>query len=185
MDTSWRQLPRVERQKRIIMHLAANCNRETTRIDPGIIRDLAITYGYSHVGIKKLWAREKEMALNRNRAFQITRKKGSGRKWKITTEELQEKVKSVELHKRRKVRSLAKAIGIPKSTLHRCLRLGLLQRSTSAIKPILTDANKVARVAWARSKVEEDGRFNDMMNEIHIDEAETMVTVSPTWERID
>ena len=154
------KLPRVERQKRIVMQLAVNCNRESTRIDPGIIRDLAITFGYSPRGIRKLWAREKEMTLNnRNRAFQITRKKGSGRKWKITTEELQEKVKSVELHKRRKVRSLAKAIGIPKSTLHRCLRLGLLQRSTSAIKPILTDAKKVARVAWAKSKVEEDGRL--------------------------
>ena len=57
---------------------------------------MAITYGYSIGGIKLLWAREKEkeMALNRSRAFQITRKKGSGRKWKITTEELKEKVNS-------------------------------------------------------------------------------------------
>ena len=65
-DVPPHQLPRVERQKRIIMHLAANCNTETTRINKGIIRDLAITYGYSLAGIQKLWAREKEMALNRN-----------------------------------------------------------------------------------------------------------------------
>jgi hypothetical protein len=38
------RLPKVERQKRIIMHLAANCNTETARINKGITRDLAITY---------------------------------------------------------------------------------------------------------------------------------------------
>ena len=103
-DVPPHRLHRKEKRIRIIMTLALNCNVETGRINNGVLHDLSTTYGYCVANIKKMWKQRKEMALDKTRPFQILRKKGSGRKRKISVEELKEKVKSVPFHKRTKVK---------------------------------------------------------------------------------
>ena len=153
----------------MLIYMANNCS-PSGRLDVGVIPYLVETYGYTPSGIKWMWNRHKQMAMDKNKAFQVVRKKGSGRKRKVSIEHLKQLVRNVPFHQRSKVRSLSKAINIPRSTLHRALQLGVLQRTTSTVKPILTENNKLSRIAWVKSKVAEDGRFVDMMNEIHIDE---------------
>lgn len=122
-----------------------------------------------------MWKKHKPMAMNKNIPFKVVRKKGSGRKRKHTVGAIKEVVKAVPLTNRKRIRSIAKAIKVPRSTLHRFLKEGVLQRTRSSIKPLLTEANKQARINWVKSQVEEDGRFNDMMD--HIDEKWFYITV--------
>ena len=51
-------------------------------------------------------------------------------------------VANIPLPLRSTIRSLSKEIGINKSTLHRCLKQGMLRRHSSSLKPSLREANK-------------------------------------------
>lgn len=156
------------------MEIATNCS-DTGRPKKGVYDRLAQLYGYTRRGIQDMWKKHKPMAMNKNIPFKVVRKKGSGRKRKHTVGAIKEVVKAVPLTNRKRIRSLAKAIKVPRSTLHRFLKEGVLQRTRSSIKPLLTEANKQARINWVKSQVEEDGRFNDMMD--HIDEKWFYITV--------
>ncbi|VFQ61114.1 unnamed protein product [Cuscuta campestris] len=73
------------------------------------------------------------------------------------------------------IKSLAAAIGKPKSTVHEWIKKGMLRSHSNAIKPYLTDANKVARLRFCLNQVERDSmplqpRFNSFHNVLHIDE---------------
>jgi hypothetical protein len=100
----------------------------------------------------------------------IQRKQGSGRKLKHLPEDLQNRIRNIPLLNQRTIRSLLFHSGIPKSTLHKYLPRGLLARSTSTVKPSLTDENVQRRNDYCRGMVEADGCFNDMMADAHVDE---------------
>jgi hypothetical protein len=89
---------------------------------------------------------------------------------KHTPDDLTGRIKDVPFHKRKTLHSLAHATGIPRSTLHRYFKKGLIRRAKSTVKPHLTPAGIQKRYEYAKSFVEPDGRFNDMMNKVHIDE---------------
>ncbi|VFQ99233.1 unnamed protein product [Cuscuta campestris] len=79
------------------------------------------------------------------------------------------------LRNRTTIRSLAAAIGKPKSTVHEWIKKGMLRSHSNAIKPYLTDDNKVARLRFCLNQVEPDSmslqpRFNSFHNVLHIDE---------------
>ncbi|VFQ65353.1 unnamed protein product [Cuscuta campestris] len=79
------------------------------------------------------------------------------------------------LRKRTNVRSLAAAIGKPKSTVHEWIKRGLLRSHSNAIKPYLTDANKISRLRFCLDQVEPYSmpihpRFKSFHNVLHIDE---------------
>jgi transposase-like protein len=84
-------------------------------------------------------------------------------------------VLSVPLHRRRTIRSLATALGVKKSTLHRWFKQGLLRRHSSTLKPLLRDENKKERLRWCLSMLDErtlpnEPMFREMKNIIHMDE---------------
>ena len=86
-----------------------------------------------------------------------------------------EAIKQVDLRKRTTLRDLVNDLHMAKTTLWRCLKEELLRRHTNAIKSTLTDENKVARVRFCLSMLDqltipEDPSFNEMYNVIHIDE---------------
>jgi hypothetical protein len=64
-------------------------------------------------------------------------------------------LKSIPLRQRKNIRSLACAIGMPKSTVHKRITEGDLKRHTNAIQPSLTDQNKRCRVQWVLSLLEQ------------------------------
>lgn len=70
---------------------------------------------------------------------------------------------------------MASAMCVSSTTLHRRIQSGDIQPYTNAIKPKLTEANKLARLKYCLSMISlsADGErpmFHDMMNYIHIDE---------------
>jgi len=67
-----------------------------------------------------------------------------------------EVIKQVDLRKRTTLKDLANELNMEKTTLWRRLQEGLLRRHTNAIKSTLTDDNKVGRVRFCLSLLDEN-----------------------------
>ena len=71
--------------------------------------------------------------------------KRRSRKYKYNRRELWKTVKKISFKERRNFCDLAIATGIPKTTLHRITkREKVFKRHSSALKPILSEENKIA-----------------------------------------
>ncbi|GMI77351.1 hypothetical protein HRI_001404400 [Hibiscus trionum] len=86
-----------------------------------------------------------------------------------------DRILEIPLRRRTNIRSMAKALDMSKSTLHRRIREGLIKPHTNAIKPYLTDANKRVRLQFCLSMLQPgtlttSPLFIDMFNIVHIDE---------------
>ncbi len=99
----------------------------------------------------------------------VKNKPGSGRLRKISVLELHLYVKAVPFHFRKNLRTLSFKIGIPLTTIHLALKLGLLKLSKNSIKPILTPKNRLDRVTYCHSFVKEQS-FVEMLDRVDIDE---------------
>ena len=84
-------------------------------------------------------------------------------------------VPDIPLNRRGTIRSLANALGVNKSSLHRSFKQGLLRRHSNLLNPYLKEANKKSRLQWCVSMLEpstlpNNPKFKEMKNIIHIDE---------------
>ena len=91
----------------------------------------------------------------------------------------------VHMRRRKTYRSLSRASGIPKSTLHDVKSRGGLERHTSRTKPVLTEKNKIERVRFALSFTKNNApyfAFRNMHDHIHIDE-KWFFMMKPCYDR--
>ncbi len=100
---------------------------------------------------------------------ELKHKKGAGAPRRISVEELHAQVRSVEWNFCKDFCTLAQKIGVPTTTLHRAVKQGLLWTTKSHIKPMLTEANKAARVTCCLWNVQ-NNCFTSMFNHVDIDE---------------
>jgi hypothetical protein len=106
-----------------------------------------------------MWQRA--LANLQNPAIQLfissPRKIGNcGRKQKWNRDDVQAAVKEIPLTQKQSIRSLAFALGMPKSTLFRMKQdklESLIMPVSIAIKPLLTDQHKLQRVFFATDKL--------------------------------
>jgi len=85
------------------------------------------------------------------------------------------RVADIPLNRRGTIRSLAHALGVHKTTLHRWFTEGLLRRHSSALRPYLKEANKKDRLSWCLSMLDpstlpNNPKFRNMEDIIHTDE---------------
>lgn len=64
------------------------------------------------------------------------------------------KVSEVPLHRRTSIRSLAKAMTVPQTTLYRRIKEGDIRPHMNAVKPYLTEEGKKARLRFCFSMLE-------------------------------
>ena len=96
--------------------------------------------------IERVWKLAQEQIAKGERVDVSSKKKGHvGRKRKDLG---LSRVTKISLNKRRTIRSLAKALGVKRSTLHRKFKWGGLIRHTNTVKPSLTEANKILRLKF-------------------------------------
>jgi hypothetical protein len=86
-----------------------------------------------------------------------------------------QKFREVPLAQRTTLQSLSCALGINKTTLIRLLKAGVIRRNSNALKPYLKDDNKVSRLKYCLSMLDDrsmshDPRFKSMHNIVFIDE---------------
>lgn len=145
------------------------------KLKQGSIKTTANKFNISVKTVSRIWHQaRKSLADGAEVADVKSRKKGHvGRKLKNFDPEL---IKSVPLNNRRTIRSLAASINVPKSTVHNRLKSGVLRRHSNAVKPFLTDANKIERLKYCLSMLKpkslnaEAPEFIDMYDRIHVDE---------------
>ena len=130
---------------------------------------ISLEHGVCDKTTLRIWNKYKDRIMA-GKGFTIQRKEGSGRKLKYSVVQLSETIRNVPRWKRKTLRSLSHATGIPKSTIDDYINRGLLKRSRNSVKPKLRPENMQHRVDFVKSKVEEDGRFSDLYTDVHIDE---------------
>jgi len=134
---------------------------------------IAAKYNVHVRTIQRVWQRAKK-CLEQGIPVDVKslRPKNCGRK-KIQVDLT--RVVDIPLNRRGTIRSLATALNINKSSLHRLFKEGLLRRHSNSLKPYLKEENKQARLRWVLSMLEEstlpdNPKFKEMKNIIHSDE---------------
>ena len=79
------------------------------------------------------------------------------------------------MNQRTTIRSLAGALNVSKTKMHKVFKEGPVHRHSSTLKPYLREQNKRERLKFCTSMIDEqtvhtDPKFRDMRNIIHIDE---------------
>jgi hypothetical protein len=146
---------------------------ENGQLRHGEISRVAEIFHVSRQAIHKLW---KDFGGTAGHPLirspqNVKRKPRSGRPRKYSTQDMREHVRTIPLKERKTVRDLAAKLSIPKSTLHDMMQEddNGYRRHSSALKPHLTEVNKVERVLYAIGKV--DGEcFKNMEDEVYVDE---------------
>ena len=158
-------------------------NHKNGVLNRGITKEAANKFPiFGERQIRRIWRNARPSVLDSSIVPDyFTRKTGnSGRKPKYTEDEGAARIRSVPLHKRQNLRSLATSTGVPRSTLWRILKRGWMRRHSSALKPLLTETNKLARVNFALSFVQPNKKFNPMYEFVHIDEKWFYITKQNT-----
>jgi hypothetical protein len=79
---------------------------------------------------------------------------------------MRESIKEVPLQHKKTIHKLTKALGVPKTTVHRIKQdklANVIVPHTNSVKPLLTDLNKLSRLGQAESHLNlETGLYNHM-----------------------
>ncbi|ETI42569.1 hypothetical protein F441_12314 [Phytophthora nicotianae CJ01A1] len=140
----------------------------STKLMRHAVTDAATEFGVDRRTVSRLWKRAVQSLENGDEVCDVaSRKVGRrGRRKRDWSAEL-ERVKEIPLAQRGSIRALATAVGIPKTTLYELLKEDG-NPSINAIKPSLTDKNKLERLRYCADKVRSNGLFDDMYNVVHI-----------------
>lgn len=169
-----KQLTNEQRQAILQQLLLSIENKE--KLEHGAINKIAAAFHVSRLTVSRIW----HIAQAQYREGKIyvdvspKKKEKCGRKRKDYSNNLAE-IKNIPLNRRGTFRSLSFAIDIPKSTLFNIFKRGkCFKRISSTVKPTLTDRNKLERLKFCLSKVDQtcNGHFlfDDLYDYVHIDE---------------
>ncbi|VEU33792.1 unnamed protein product [Pseudo-nitzschia multistriata] len=114
----------------------------------GALKAAAAAFGTSTRTCSRIWA--SGGASRRHRCGRKARPEG----------DLSCLVASVPLEARGNLRALAEETGIPKASLHRYVRKGVLEHPTHLFRPLLGDDHRKERIAFCLSHLGGDGNLN-------------------------
>jgi transposase-like protein len=169
-DNPFRNLTDRQRHQIFEALLARSTNGRLKRNTTTIVAE---QLNVSQAAVRRVWRRVKECRENGEPVDIRSKKpKNCGRK-RVQVDMAQ--VLAIPLHRRSTIRSLARALGIKKSTLHRLFKEGKLRRHSNSLKPYLKEPNKTERLRFCISMLDpstlvNDPKFLEMYNIIHIDE---------------
>ena len=139
---------------------------------PGAITRAAKEHGCCRATASRIWTRAREagVMLDLSEADVASCIRGkSGRKRKDRGDVMRV-IKSIPLQNRTTLRSTAHALDIPYTSLQRMCKQGELQRLTSTVRPMLSSTNKLARIRFCLSHLQNSSTFHHCYNHVHIDE---------------
>lgn len=139
----------------------------------GYVTEVAQLFSVGVRTIHRIWKQANDCVANGAAVDFSSRKQGRvGRK---RAQIDINKVAEIPLRRRTSVRSLAKAMDVPQTTLYRRIKEGDIRPHTNAIKPYLCEEGKKARLRFCLSMLEPSSLasepfFKNMYNYVHIDE---------------
>nr|XP_017226371.1 PREDICTED: uncharacterized protein LOC108202480 isoform X1 [Daucus carota subsp. sativus] len=163
----------TETERRVVFHFLLE--RSTNgKLKNGSMIEASHKFSCSTSTVQRIWVQAKN-SFGRGLPLDVSSKlKGRVGRKKIEID--RDEVSQVPLRRRTNIRSLACAINMAKSTLHRRIKEGGNIRShTNAIKPHLTNENKMTRLAFCLKKLKRESldtkpEFEEMFDVVHIDE---------------
>lgn len=173
-----KELSNDERMQVMAMLLGMDSTTPVNRPLPyGAISMVAKKFQIGREVVSKMW---NKATLSRSLGVvvkeEVISHNGSRRagKTKWDTDEMVKETKAIPRKKRKTYRALATRLGMPKSTVHRMKqKRKVFVRHSSALKPTLTDVNKLARVSYAleqRDAAEDNKNYENMYDRVHVDE---------------
>ncbi|XP_042056175.1 uncharacterized protein LOC121800731 [Salvia splendens] len=139
----------------------------------GAVMEAADAFEVSRKTVYRVWKAAKELMQRGEPAIMQGKIKGYHHADQLKIDE--EKVRNLSTLERASLRKMAVKLNVSKSTLGQWVKHGKLRPHTNAIKPALTNVNKIARVRWSLSQLQPQitqGRvpYQSMHNVVHIDE---------------
>ena len=163
---------RSEDRGRAISIFMASCQNGS--LPRGALTSVAKMFDVHPSTISRLWKRaERTRAEGVIHSPEISSGTSLRGRFRISSSPaVRETVKSIPLMMRRSQNQLSAVLGVAKSTVQRWIKKGTLRSHTSALKPYLTETNKLARYLMATSFInpQKPGEYQDMMDMIHVDE---------------
>ncbi|XP_057780176.1 uncharacterized protein LOC130998786 [Salvia miltiorrhiza] len=161
----------IEEQNAMAHWLLANStNGKTNDVAQ---KEEAAMFGVSRRSVRHFWSKTKQKIQSGTPVIFTSAHKGVIHKdmKKLDVE----KVKSLSILERSTIRKMAVKLQVSKSLLGQWIKRKELRPHTSAIKPLLTDVNKIARMKYCLSNVVYDAAmsrysYQSMHNVVHIDE---------------
>ncbi|KAI5382333.1 uncharacterized protein LOC127110547 [Lathyrus oleraceus] len=156
-----------EDRKAICQILLCSSDANGNLIGIGVVERVAASYNVHRSFIYRIWKQLKDTGnVCHNRT------QNCGRKRVQLDLEL---MCQVPLSKRSTYRSLACALNIPKTSLVRLHKVGVIRRHTNTLKPYLKEDNMIARLRFCLSMIDKnslphDPKFISMHNIVFIDE---------------
>ncbi|XP_022013709.1 uncharacterized protein LOC110913170 [Helianthus annuus] len=136
----------------------------------GSISDVASHFSVSTRTVSRIW-HQARFQVQHGYLVDVSRKPHIAKQKRIQINF--DQVAQIALRRRTNIRSIAKALNVSKSTVHRRIKEGELRPHTNAIKPNLTEENKKERLEFCLSMITpslSNPSFYDMFNVVHIDE---------------
>nr|GME01584.1 Transposase, Tc1-like protein [Ipomoea batatas]GME17943.1 Transposase, Tc1-like protein [Ipomoea batatas]GME18569.1 Transposase, Tc1-like protein [Ipomoea batatas] len=146
---------------------------EKGKVRHGAIRDVASIYSVSTRTVSRIWKKGIDCVKHGvpvDTSLNLTGNVGRKR-IQISPDE----VSRIPLNRRTTIRSMATALNMSKTSLHRRVKEGSLKSHSNAIKPLLTEENRKVRLQLCISMIDSNSpphnpSFIDMYDRVHIDE---------------
>ncbi|XP_074289476.1 uncharacterized protein LOC141614629 [Silene latifolia] len=169
-------LDNLEREK--ICHLLLEKTNDG-KLKHGAMNEVAAQFGVCRKTVTKLWKQAK-MQHAAGHGISVNSKL-KGRQMPKRKVFDTKKLESIELLKRTTQKGVSKGMGVSQSTVSRWVKADLIDSHTNAIKPLLSDKNKLERLIYCLSHLHYDKHtkqfiFKDQSNVIHIDEKWFFIT---------
>nr|GMD78411.1 Transposase, Tc1-like protein [Ipomoea batatas] len=161
----------------LLLFLAATgkwcAGRVNGKVKYGSVKDVASMYSVSTRTVSRIW--KKGIACVTNGVPVDTPLNLSGNVGMKRIQINPEDVARIPLNRRTTIRSLARALDMSKTSLHRRVKEGSLRSHSNAIKPMLTEENRKVRLQFCISMIDSSSSHNnpcfiDMYDRVHIDE---------------
>jgi DNA-binding Xre family transcriptional regulator len=149
---------------------------ENKKLRRGALTEVANLFAINPRTTARIWKRARrsyqDPAIGAFRAS--PRKSNSGRKQKYDRDAVREAIALVPIEKRKTLRKLSAATGIPLSSLHAMKQDkedSVILSHSNALKPHLEDHHKFARVLYSISNLDLDTEeYADYFDSVHVDE---------------
>lgn len=144
------------------------------KLPKGILQETAARFSVSRLTISRIWHRGRNSIREGKICADVSSRKlgNSGPKYR---ERDLSRMKQIPLRLRKNLRTLAVQLDIPKSTLHDSMKRGAIKVVSSAIKPYLTEENKLDRLRYCIIMINTNSqpgnlRYGNMNEYVHVDE---------------
>ncbi|XP_057532862.1 uncharacterized protein LOC130810746 [Amaranthus tricolor] len=146
----------------------------------GTINALATEFQVCRKTITRLWNEVKKQITNNNTVFNLNSKR-VGREAANKIKFDKEKFKAIKYEHKCTQHSVAKQMEVSQTTVCRWKKNKVIRKHTNAIKPTLSENNKLHRLSFALSKCEYDEqndafKFKPYTDVVHIDEKHFYLT---------